>query len=48
MIELNIQGKKIMSIEDDNTTIIFDKKIANDVKCDIEGKEITIEISDHK
>ena len=46
MLELNINGKKIMELEDNNKTIIFDKNIAKDVGIDIEGRVIDFELKD--
>lgn len=46
MLELNINGKKIMELKDDNKTIIFDKDIAKDVAIDKQGKTIEFELKD--
>lgn len=46
MLELNINGNKIMEIKDDNKTIIFDKDIASDVAIDKSGNKINFELKD--
>lgn len=46
MLELNVNGRKIMELGDNNKTIIFDKNIANDVGIDKEGRKIDFELKD--
>lgn len=45
MLELSINGRQIMTLED-NKTIIHDKDIAKDVAFDIEGRKIEFELCD--
>lgn len=46
MLELIVNGKQAMQINDDNKTIIFDKNLANDVAIDIKGNSIDFELKD--
>lgn len=46
MLELNINGNKIMDLDDSNKTIIYDKNIARDVAFDINGKKNNFELKD--
>ena len=47
MLELCIDGRQIMTVDDNNKTTIFDKNIANNVDCDINGKKIEFELCDN-
>ena len=46
MLELIINGRKSMQINDDNKTIIFDNNLASTVNSDIEGRKIDFELQD--
>lgn len=46
MIELCISDKLAFSIDDNGKTVIYDKDIAKDVECDIEGRKIDFDIKD--
>lgn len=46
MLEFKINGNKVMTIEDDNKIKIFDKKIAEDVAIDIDGRKNEFELCD--
>lgn len=46
MIELCISDRLAISIDDEGKTVVYDKNIANDVECDINGKKIDFELKD--
>lgn len=48
MLELSINGRQIMTLDDSNNTVVYDKNIAKDVESDIEGKKINFELCDKK
>ena len=48
MLELEVGNKKIMTIMDDNQTIVHDSFIADDVAIDIEGNPVNFTIEQVK
>lgn len=44
MLELKVGNNIVMTLDDNNKTIIHDQDIANDVAFDINGKKIDFEV----